>query len=281
MMSRENCYVEKLPQKLYKIGMFAQMNRVTIKALRHYDDIGLLKPEYVDEINGYRYYTSAQLLQLHRILAMRELGFSLEEIKKVNDGVSEKDLLIRKKCELLQEMAHIQKQIACVEGYLAGNCLNSDYRVVMKSIPEVIVASMQVHMDSYEDLFECMPTMGNEMEKAGCECAIPEYCFTIYYDEEYRESDIHAEICEAITEKPEDTELVQFKVLPAVDMAACVLHKGPYYKLPQAYGTIVQFIEESGYEIVGYQRESYIDGIWNKDTEDEWLTEIQFPVRKI
>ena len=60
-MSRENCYVEKLPQKLYKIGMFAQMNRVTIKALRHYDDIGLLKPEYVDEINGYRYYTSAQL----------------------------------------------------------------------------------------------------------------------------------------------------------------------------------------------------------------------------
>ena len=48
VMSRENCYVEKLPQKLYKIGMFAQMNRVTIKALRHYDDIGLLKPEYVD-----------------------------------------------------------------------------------------------------------------------------------------------------------------------------------------------------------------------------------------
>ena len=61
VMSRENCYVEKLPQKLYKIGMFAQMNRVTIKALRQYDDIGLLKPEYVDEINGYRYYTSAQL----------------------------------------------------------------------------------------------------------------------------------------------------------------------------------------------------------------------------
>lgn len=120
-----------------------------------------------------------------------------------------------------------------------------------------------------------------KMEKAGCECAIPEYCFTIYYDEEYRESDIHAEICEAITEKPEDTELVQFKVLPAVDMAACVLHKGPYYTLPQAYGAIVQFIEESGYEIIGYQRESYIDGIWNKDTEDEWLTEIQFPVRKI
>ena len=242
MMSRENCYV----------GMFAQMNRVTIKALRHYDDIGLLKPEYVDEINGYRYYTSAQLPQLHRILAMRELGFSLEDIKKVHDGVSEKDLLIRKKCELLQEMAHIQKQIACVEGYLTGNCLNSDYRVVMKSIPEVIVASMQV-----------------------------QYCFTIYYDEEYRESDIHAEICEAITEKPEDTDLVQFKVLPAVDEAACVLHKGPYYTLPKAYEAIVQFIEESGYEIIGYQRESYIDGIWNKDTEEEWLTEIQFPVRKI
>lgn len=281
MMSRENCYVEKSPQKLYKIGMFAQMNRVTIKALRHYDDIGLFKPEYVDEMNGYRYYTSDQLPQLHSILALRELGFSLEDIKKVSDGVSEKDLLIRKKCELLHEMADIQKQIARVEGYLSSNCLNSDYRIVMKSIPEVIIASMQVHMDGYEDLFNYMPAMGNEMEKAGCECAIPEYCFTIYYDEEYRESDIHAEICEAVTEKKDDTELIQFKVLPAVDLAACVLHKGPYYTLPKAYEAIVQYIEESGYEIIGYQRESYIDGIWNKDTEDEWLTEIQFPVRKI
>lgn len=281
MMSRENCYAEKSPQKLYKIGMFAQMNRVTIKALRHYDDIGLFKPEYVDEMNGYRYYTSDQLPQLHSILALRELGFSLEDIKKVSNGVSEKDLLIRKKCELLHEMADIQKQIARVEGYLSGNCLNSDYRIVMKSIPEVIIASMQVHMDGYEDLFNYMPAMGNEMEKAGCECAIPEYCFTIYYDEEYRESDIHAEICEAVTEKKDDTELIQFKVLPAVDLAACVLHKGPYYTLPKAYEAIVQYIEESGYEIIGYQRESYIDGIWNKDTEDEWLTEIQFPVRKI
>ena len=119
-MSRENCYVEKLPQKLYKIGMFAQMNRVTIKALRHYDDIGLLKPEYVDEINGYRYYTSAQLPQLHRILAMRELGFSLEEIKKVNDGVSEKDLLIRKNVNCYKKWLISKNRLHVLKGILQG-----------------------------------------------------------------------------------------------------------------------------------------------------------------
>lgn len=62
---------EKTPQRLYKIGVFSQMNKITIKTLRHYDEIGLLKPAYIDNNNGYRYYTSQQLPQLHRIIALK------------------------------------------------------------------------------------------------------------------------------------------------------------------------------------------------------------------
>ncbi len=278
----ENQYqCEREPQKLYKIGIFAQMNKVTIKTLRHYDEIGILKPYYIDENNGYRYYISDQLPILHQILALKEIGFSLEEIKQVIAGASEEKLLQKKKSQLMLEMAEITKKIASIESYLTSDELQNEYHVVIKSIPEVIIASMRVHLNGYPELFDKMPKMGMEMEQQGCECAIPEYCFTIYYDGEYRESDIDAQICEAVTELKEDTETLKFSVLPEVEMAACVLHKGPYETLPKAYSAIIHFIEESGYEIVGYQRESYIDGIWNKETPDEWLTEIQFPVRKI
>lgn len=272
---------EKIPQRLYRIGMFAQMNKITIKTLRHYDDIDLLKPEYIDESNGYRYYTSAQLPRLHQILSLKEIGFSLEEIQLVLDGASEEKLLMKKKSDLMLEMAELGKKIASIESYLTRDTKTHDYHIITKSLPSVIVASMRVHMESYADLFHKMPEMGLEMEKAGCECFEPEYCFTIYYDEGYKESDIDAELCEAVTELKEDRGNVKFRVLPEVELAACILHKGPYETLPKSYSAIVHFIEESGYEIIGYQRESYIDGIWNKDTPDEWLTEIQFPIRKL
>lgn len=274
-----NC--EKIPQRLYKIGLFSQMNKVTIKTLRHYDDIGLLKPQYIDQSNGYRYYTSAQLPRLHQILSLKEIGFSLDEIKLVLEGVSEEKLLLKKKSDLMLEMADLSKKIACIESYLSRDMNRKEYHIITKSLPSVIVASMRVHMENYADLFDKMPSMGLEMEKAGCECVEPEYCFTIYYNGEYRESDIDAELCEAVTELKENQGKVKFKVLPEVELAACILHKGPYETLPESYSAIVHFIEESGYEIIGYQRESYIDGIWNKESPSEWLTEIQFPIRKL
>lgn len=130
-----------------------------------------------------------------------------------------------------------------------------EYPVIIKELPEVIVASMRTIMPSYDSLFSIVPPMGAEMERLGCECAVPEYCFNIYHDGEYKETD--------------------------VEMAACVLHKGDYSEFPKAYSTVIRFIEENGYEIIDNPRESYIDTVWNKDSVEEWLTEIQFPIRKI
>lgn len=278
-MKKQVCCPKEL-QTLYRIGVFSQMNRITIKTLRHYDEIDLLKPDYVDEHNGYRYYTSAQLPVLHQILALREIGFSLEEIKQVIQGADEKTFLTRKKSELMKEVGRLTTKIASIESYLIKEDTMSDYHVIMKSLPEVIIASIRLQVPNYAALFSSMPMMGVEMEKAGCQCAEPDNCFTIYYDEEYREADINAQICQEVTELKEDTDKLKFSILPKVELAACVLHKGPYEQLPKAYQAIVEYIEENGYEIIGYQRESYIDGIWNKDSQEDWLTEIQFPIRK-
>ncbi len=271
---------EKEAPALYRIGMFAAMNHVTIKTLRHYDEQGLLKPMYLDEVNGYRYYLASQIADLHQILALKNMGFSLEDIRAIQNGKPEKELLLSKKQEILREIAQLTSKLAFVESYLAEERMELSAPVLIKSLPEVIVATMRQRIESYDSLFDMMPAMGAEMEKLGCICAEPAYCFIKYLEEGYKEENILIETCEAVTEVKKDTEQLQFKVLPKVEEAACIFHKGSYDTLSKSYDSLLKFIEDNGYLIRGNIRESYIDGVWNKDSEEEWLTEIQIPVCK-
>lgn len=272
---------EKTPDTLYKIGMFASMNHVTIKALRYYDDENLLKPRVIDAETSYRYYTLSQMGELHQILALKEMGFKIDEIRGVLGGMSEKDLLRKKKNQLMIQIADLTRNLAKVEQALDGPETKTTSHVLIKSLPEVIVASMTRRIDSYDELFVMMPEMGKEMEHLGCECAIPEYCFTSYPEPGFREDGILIEACEAVTELKEGTDKIKFKVSPAVLSAACVFHKGGYDTLSSSYASVLQYIEENGLMINGPIRENYIDGVWNRDSEDEWLTEIQIPVCRV
>ena len=73
---------------MYRIGLFSKINKVTVKTLRYYDKIGLLKPAYIDRENDYRYYISAQLPELHKIISLRQSGFSINEISALLNGRS-------------------------------------------------------------------------------------------------------------------------------------------------------------------------------------------------
>ena len=272
---------KKKKTALYKIGLFSQMNKVTIKTLRHYDEIGLLKPAYIDEFTGYRYYASEQLPMLHEILALRQMGFSLNEIAKVQEGVSVESVLIKKKTELLKKISEETMKLSQVEHYLHNRNECSNYNVILKELPEVIVASMRTIIPDYNSLFGIIPPMEREMERLGCVCAIPEYCFSIYHDGEYKEKDVDVEVCEVVTEMKESSDMIKFKKIEKIETAACVLHKGSYSDFPKAYAALLKWIEENGFELIDNPRESYIDGIWNKDSIDDWLTEIQFPVRSM
>ena len=94
----------------------------------------------------------------------------------------------------------------------------------------------------------------------------------------YKENNILVEICQSVTEKKQDSEKVRFETLPEVSEAACIFHKGSYETFHKSYAAILNYIEENGYEICGNIRESYIDGVWNKENPEEWLSEIQIPV---
>ena len=270
---------EKTGDTLYKIGMFAAMNHITVKALRFYEEQGLLMPALIHPETGYRYYTLSQMAVLHQINALKLAGFTLEEIARINSGADEEAVLLKKKAELLAKIADLTRQIAVVDGYLSNKKTRLSAPVLIKNIPETTVACMRIRLESYDGLFERMPEMGALMEKAGCVCALPEYCFTSYMEPGYKDADILVEICESVVEAKKETGGLRFKTLPEIQ-AACVFHKGSYRTFSESYETVLRYIEENGYEIAGEIRESYIDGVWNKDDESEWLSEIQVPVRR-
>ena len=270
---------EKVDDTHYKIGMFAAMNHVTVKTLRFYEEQGLLLPALIHPETGYRYYTLSQMAVLHQITALKLAGFTLEEIARINSGANEEAVLLKKKAELLERIAELTRQIAVVDGYLSKKKIGLSAPVLIKTIPETTVACMRIRLESYDCLFDRMPEMGALMEEAGCICALPEYCFTNYLEPGYKDEDILVEICESVVEAKKEIGDLRFKTLPEIQ-AACIFHKGSYRTFSESYETVLRYIEENGYEIAGQIRESYIDGVWNKEDESQWLSEIQVPVRR-
>ncbi len=153
---------------------------------------------------------------LHKITALKQAGFTLEEIQKLNKGCDENSILLKKKSELLSKIADLTKQLSIVETFLTKKADTLSAPVLIKKIPKVTVAAMKSKIDSYDDLFEVIPKMGALMEKAGCECRIPEYCFTNYLSKD----EIIIETCEAVVEAKPPLENLYFKEMPEVQ-AAC------------------------------------------------------------
>nr|WP_122012223.1 MerR family transcriptional regulator [Maliibacterium massiliense] len=269
---------------MYSIGTFSQMNHVSVKTLRHYDAIGLLKPRYVDTRTMYRYYDASQMTELYHILTLKQLGFSLDEIREVQaQRASLAQVLAQKQqqvqCTLQLETAKLSRIRTTLEAIEKGWDQMQD--VVIKALPEVTIASVRRVMKNYEELNYLMPeVLGRLMQEAGCVCAAPDYCFNTYYDCEYRERDVDVEVCQAVTKLQPDHGELHFQKLEHVPQAACLLHHGSYDTLPKSYAAINAWIAQNGYKVVGMPRESYIDGVWNKERPEDWLTELQFPIAK-
>lgn len=268
----------------FKIGEFSKLCQVTVKTLRHYEEVGLLIPVEVDPWTGYRYYNTGQLRQMSRIAYLKNLGFSLEEIADLfENGHEYPDReAIRAKSEHCKEeigrLMRRQAELARLENLLRQPTQTMQ-KVFEKSLPARVFATHRRKIGSYRELFHLCPNIiGPEMRRLGCECSEPPYCFTIEYNEEYG-VDIDIEYFEAVTVKGKDSELIRFRELPEVPAALCIHHHGDYGKMPETFAELYAYAEANGYEISDRPRFCYIDGIWNKASREEWLTEIQLPVK--
>lgn len=267
-----------------KIGEFSRLCRVTVRTLRHYDNIDLLVPQIIDRFTGYRYYSVEQLQKMQSIMQLKELGYSLDEIRDLWDDethvpsvksleekikICESELKrLRTRQKMLKEMRDSQRKLQKMEN------------VYIESLPAITVASYRGVIPTYEDLGRvCCEIIGPEMARLGCECPEPGYCYSFEHGG-YKPKDIDIEYCEKVSARKKDSDIIKFKDIPEVPTAVCLKVVGPYENLYQNFQYIFAWIEKNGYTVTDPPRTVYIDGIWNQEDPQKWLTIIQVPVKK-
>jgi DNA-binding transcriptional MerR regulator len=272
---------------MIRIGDFSKLSRVSVKTLRYYDEMGLLKPVSVDNFTGYRLYEYSQLSVLHRILALKDLGFSLEEIGRLlDDGLSVEQMrgmLKLRETEARQRLREEAERLERIESQLRQieqEEVMSKYDVVIKSTDELTIASVR-------DVVPTPPEQGGLWEELGSYLGMHRVkpsgaCFTLYHDDEFKERDWDLEVCEQINVDLSESKRIKVRTLPAVDSMACTIHNGPFTTLGEAYNAIGKWITDNGYQIVGPCRELYLQTNSDGNQNDpNTVTEIQFPVEKI
>ena len=266
---------------MLKIGEFSKLSRVSIRMLRHYDDIGLLKPAEIDDFTGYRYYREDQLFTIGRITALKDMGFSLAEIIKILDSYDDKEKMEAFLSERQKELAKLSEETEYKLMLLetARKRLrkeqNMSFDVTVKTIPERYAATVHMVVPHYEDegmLWGMMAEVKTPLIPAEPCLAIAEF-----FDDEYKEENVEIEVSMTVKGTYEDTEHVKFKTLPAVKVASCVV-KGSYDQMGEAYASVVSWIKENGYKMNGPMFNIYHVGPVQTQDPNEFVTEACFPV---
>ena len=267
---------------MLKIGDFAKLTRLSVQALRYYDDLGLLKPVEVDRFTGYRYYSLDQLPRLNRILALKDLGLSLEQIARVLGealpAAELRGMLRLKQAELRGHVQDEQARLERVEARLnqiEQEATMPNYDVVLKRVDPQLVAGVRNVIPAYPE----QGPLWNELETylQQIKSAPVSACLTVYHADE---PEIDAEVCEPLGRAVPESSRVKVHTLPGVEAAASVIHHGPFATLPEAYNAIWKWIEVNGYRVVGPVREIYLQEPRQIGDQNDpsTVTEIQFPV---
>ena len=282
---------------MFKIGEFSRLSRVSVRMLRHYDQLGLLTPSQTDPFTGYRYYSAQQLPRLNRILALRELGFSLEQIAgMLDDDISTEQLLGMlklKRAEVEEQVKSEQERLRQLEGrirQMSETPTYEAYDVIVREVePELAATYREVAADDdrIQGMFDMVETYVARFEGARAD----KPPFSIYYDDDYREQHIDAEIAVPLKYAIPENELIRVRQLPRLPNVACVVHVGEYSDIYQAYNSLLAWIDANDYQMTGPIREVYLrygaDGLdfelpATHLTNDkyEYVTELQLPVSR-
>lgn len=266
---------------LLQIGEFSRACLVSVKTLRHYDKIGLLRPARVDPVTGYRYYQTGQIDIMNYIQRLKRYGFSLEEIQRLlpisehrelSDALrQQKEKLKREQQERAVILNELQTHISIFERTGDIMTYQKSYLIELKQSPELYVLANRAMMGVnefgkyYSPLFERIAK--EHITPTGLTGAR-------YFDEEFNHesSDVQVFVPIRETEKAD----VVIEACPC----AMTIHRGGYSTLSEAYGAVVSWIIENGYEIAGAPFDLYIKTQFDSLSPEDWETEVYFPVRK-
>ena len=279
---------------MFRIGDFSQLGQVSIRTLRLYDEMNLLKPAQIDKFTGYRYYSIEQLPRLNRILALKDLGLSLEQIgdllKRDLPADQLRGMLMLKQAEIEQEMQAMQGQMRRVEARLKQierEGKPSPYEVVIKSVEAQTIASCRKMVPDLNVMVDYRCEMYNALYRwlADSEITQQDHELAIYHNTEYVERDIDMELGTPIDRATVKTAMLPEGMalhdLPAVETMASVIHKGDMWDIGQAMVALYSWIGSHGYASAGPYRELHL--FWRElevDDDDfrNIVIEMQIPI---
>ncbi len=272
---------------MLSIGDFARLGHVSPRMLRHYDELGLLRPGHVDPATGYRSYRVAQLARLHRLLALRDLGLSLDQIHGVLDDEPPLDelreMLRIRRAQIEEGLAEDQARLRRVEAHLRaieGSSVMTTRDIVLKTtdplrIAEAVGVASDFGRENLGPVFErLLPDVLARIGEAG---ARPGRCVA-WYEQPTDDGSVvlHAgfDIGDQAVESDDRVGVVD---LPVVEVAS-VVHQGSMEAVEETYVALVTWIEDSGLRLAGRSRELYLE--FDEADQSRNVTELQMPIAR-
>ncbi len=271
---------------MLKIGDFSKLSRISIRMLRHYDELGLLVPKSIDQSSGYRYYGEEQLPTAGRIQALKEMGFSLaaiaELLSRYHDPHALAEFLKVKRAEVCAEQAELGRRLLLLE--TAIKRLRKDetamnYNVTLKTIPQRSVASVRQVIPAYHQEQLLWNFLHEQTKHLKLQPADPCCTLAVFHDEGFKESDVDVEIQSAVKGSYPNTEHVVFKQVPAVEVASAT-YQGSYDEITAVYGAVANWVNDNGYEFDGPMFSIYHVSPAMTQNPEELVTEVCCPVKK-
>lgn len=272
---------------MIKIGDFARLGQVSVVTLRHYDDIGLIKPVKVDRTSGYRYYEVYQLARLNRIIALKDLGFSLEQIEQMLNA----DLTVDQLREMLKtKHAEVERQVVAEQERLRRIATRlrqieledsmPNYDVVLKTVEPMLIASNKVTIPTNDQVPQYLDAayhavysyvQANGVKDTGA-------CFALWHQPAAILANEVAEAAVPVEKLFPGSESVKVYELPQTQVAS-VLHEGSFDNFTKTHAVLLSWIESNGYQVVGPYREIYLKNDQNDPNSSS--AEVQYPVEKV
>ncbi|MFC6704314.1 MerR family transcriptional regulator [Flexivirga alba] len=270
---------------MFNIGDFARHGRVSVRMLRHYDAIGLLQPAEVDPFSGYRRYDGAQLARLNRLVALKDLGFTLDQVGVLLDdavtGEQLRGMLALRLAELEESVAADQARLRQVEARLRAiesESTMSDTNVLIKSVPSADYVELRATAASFspDDIGPVVQPLCAELGEllAHAEATPdPDGRLTCWYDQQPDGSvAVHAGV--PVIATGADTNGLTVTTLPGAEVAV-LTHRGPMDQVMASWQGLLTWVENAGRRTGGPSREVYLETSSDPKT---WVTELQEPI---
>lgn len=258
------------------IGQFAQIGQVTHRMLRHWDTAGLLVPAHVDQASGYRSYDPSQLHRLHRIVALRQLGFGLAEISLMLEGAADlerlKDLLEARRSDVAAEyelattrLADVQRRLDLIE----QEHHMSRIELIDKPLPALRLAALTRTVQSQPEIAGVIGGMFAQVE-----AAVPENPESMAVAR-YRSVEDGLEVTAGFEYAGPAVAGCDIVELGAEPAALCGVHLGSMDRIHESWQAVHQEILDRGSAPSGPCRELYVRS--EPADQSDWVTELQQP----